>query len=138
MAVLLLLSAIVQLNDPDPLRWFLYYTACACVLFGIGINRLPTNLGRCVSWVLIAIAGLWFCLILQESWAEIGRLEPDALLQRMSNDHPGNELLKELGGLVVASLLLFFSVIRNSASTRGTCHDPDKTKLTKSEQINQL
>ena len=102
-AVLFLISAATQYNDPDPLPWILIYGAAgtACLV------RRPGP----VAWMLPAIVGA-VALI----WAVV--LAPDALpglnvgdlMARMEDKTPAIELGREFLGLLLVTGWMAFLV----------------------------
>jgi hypothetical protein len=94
MAALFGLSAVLQYNDPDPLRWIAIYAAAAtaCVLWGL----------RRAVWPLAApvtlIAAVWAALLLPEVLGHIG---PSDLFLRMSEKGGRVEIGREIGGLAI-------------------------------------
>ena len=109
-AALLMVAAFVQLNDPDPVIWFLFYAVSSVLVFGLNRDSAKLAVLRYLAGAVIAIAIAWALAIVYEDWSSIQALSQDEFLQGMSNEYPGNELLKELGGLLLCSLaLLTFS-----------------------------
>lgn len=110
--LLLLISAVIQLNDPDPWRWVLIYglAAVACFLFPRG--RRP--------WLPPVVVGL-----AAVSWAV--RLAPEAvpglrvqdLVRRMEDKTPAIELGREFLGLVIIAAWMAFLVIRAIRTPTG-------------------
>ena len=98
-------SAVVQLNDPDPIRWFLIYGSAAVVSVFSIFGRVP----KLVFVGLASVAGLWAATLLP------GTLSSAAFT--------GTEEERELTGLVlvvVAGVLL----ARSGAGTRRDPLDP--------------
>jgi hypothetical protein len=60
--LLFLLSAAVQWNDPDPLRWILIY-ATAAMLFGMSMF---ITIRSFLFVLLAAVAGLWAAILLPD------------------------------------------------------------------------
>jgi len=116
-ALLLFLAALVQLNDPDPLPWFLVYAASSAILMARRTKKIPFKVTRMLAWGMSVVAFFWFVSIVSESWVNIEALSRNELLKNMSSEHPGNELLKELGGLLICISLLFVLVIRPNAKS---------------------
>lgn len=100
-----LLSAAVQYNDPDPLRWIAIYlvaSAC-CVLHGLGrpVWKVPALLSvGALVWALVLLPDV----IGKTTWGEMTESWV------MSHDRPNSintEEGREMGGLV---LILFWMV----------------------------
>lgn len=97
-AVLFLLSAAVQLNDPDPLRWVLLY-ATAALLAALAPLRHPTL--RRASGALALIATLWGAWILS---GDLPPLDAQRLAGDPSMQAPGTESWREGLGLLFIAL----------------------------------
>ena len=114
-AVLAFWAAYLQLNDPDPERWFAMYAAAGVVgvLFAAGKPRMEPAL-------LVGIIALaWAGAIVPEL---AGRWQPSDLGAKMAPDRPEVEFGRELGGLtiVAAYCLGAFFVARKSKVARAT------------------
>ncbi|MCZ8342003.1 MAG: transmembrane 220 family protein [Leptospira sp.] len=100
LAVLLLFSALVQYNDPDPLHWmFLYgYSAILC---GFGSFRriderfLYFALGAVLLQLLIVFDGAY-------TWLRLG--QENMLKTPMSSEKPYIEEIREFLGASIAGL----------------------------------
>lgn len=94
-AVLFLLSAALQYNDPDPVRWAAVYLAAAivCVLRSIANRR---------AWMaatVVAIVCLVWALILLPS--VVGQVSLGDLFEEMEPNGGPIESGRELGGLLI-------------------------------------
>lgn len=96
MSVLALWAAYLQLNDPDPERWFAMYLACAAVALVSALGRGKAALAGAVG----LIAALWAAAIVPEL---LGVWTPSDLGARMSSDRPEVEYGRELGGLSIVA-----------------------------------
>ena len=119
MAVLFLISAALQFNDPDPLRWAAIYGAAGFACLAAGRFRcswpLPTGVGL-VALVWTA----WLSPILPEV-----RLRD--LARSMHAETPSIELGREfLGLLVVLGWMVFLVVV--SLRERSSRAKPGKTR----------
>jgi hypothetical protein len=94
--LLALWAAYLQLNDPDPARWFAMYSACAGVALVSALGRGNAALAGAVG----LIATLWAGAIVPEL---LGRWTPADLGAKMSSDHPEVEYGRELGGLSIVA-----------------------------------
>lgn len=54
LAVILLLAAAVQLNDPDPLYWTVVYAAAAAVVAGSAFGRFERSIASLVTGAVLA------------------------------------------------------------------------------------
>lgn len=98
MIVLFSLAAVVQYNDPDPLRWMLIYGA-ACVA---SILYALKKLNWIAASAVIFISGIWALL-------KIPHLTVDGfrhMMEEVSMIYPGVEAAREFLGL----LIIFFWV----------------------------
>jgi hypothetical protein len=104
-----ILMAALQLNDPDPLYWFLVYAAVAVVAAAAVVGRhLPRfaliTLGMVIAGVLIAVPG--FVDYLQSGeWGSIG--------EHMSDEAPYIEQGREFVGLLIAAAALLLLIRRS-------------------------
>lgn len=88
--------AVVQLNDPDPWRWFAVYLVAGCICIASVHRLLPPIITVTVALIAIAWAG--------------------GLIIIMTDLHDSQraELLREIAGLgVVASGLLMMNYLNN-------------------------
>jgi len=122
MALLFVVTAALQLNDPDPLYWVVAYLATAAVgvaaLFGrplLALSRVA--IGLTVAGLLISVPGT------TEYFAS-GDYASATL--SMSDDKPYIEAIREFGGLLVALIyLLVFEIVQRRA-TPAAHSDPDQ------------
>jgi len=107
--LMFILFAALQLNDPDPLYWFLVYAAVAVVAAAAAVGRhLPRfallTLGAVIAGVLIAAPG--FVDYLQSGdWGSIGK--------HMSDEAPYIEQGREFVGLLIAAAALLLLTPRS-------------------------
>lgn len=107
-------SAVVQWNDPDPVRWMLLYSsaavACALHLFGV----LPWRLAAAVGVVALVWSAIWAPGVITN--APIGQLF--TTYQMMS---PEIEEARELLGLLIVAgwMAVLVAVRRRQASSGG-------------------
>jgi hypothetical protein len=103
-AVLFLLSALLQVNDPDPLGWIVLYTAA-----GIACLAARRDRGARVLPALVGAAALAWSMTLAP--AALDDLRPLALIKPMDEKTPAIELGREfLGLLIVASWMLVLTL----------------------------
>ncbi len=102
MALFLLWAAVLQLNDPDPARWFSVYCAGAglATLAGFGAAASAQRRGVAVCAALLTLVCLTWAAVLAGSLQ--GMAFPD-LTAPMTPGHPEVEWAREgLGLLIVA------------------------------------
>jgi len=97
MALLFLLSAALQINDPDPLAWILVYSAAAmiCVLFHL--SRLDWRTATAIALV----AALWLGFIFPQMIENLGESSLAEILDFSHMKTLGTELIREVGGLLI-------------------------------------
>ena len=109
MAVVFLASALVQLNDPDPLTWMsVYFVASGLSVAGAARLPLATAL-RWVSGSLAAVSTFWGAWLIITA----ATLHPDwvQVLSTVQMMSPGVEETREgLGLLLVAAWCVVLSV----------------------------
>jgi hypothetical protein len=107
MAALLGLSAALQYNDPDPLRWIAIYGAGALV----SILLLRDRRLAVVSLGIGLAAAAWAGVLIAEVW---GVIELADLPTKMSEKGGAVEVGREAGGLGIEAVwLLFASAFRH-------------------------
>jgi hypothetical protein len=95
MCALAFVSAYLQLNDPDPERWFAMYA-------GVGLCALAFALDRPLPRAALALCIVtfaWAAAIVPEL---VGRWQPQDLGATMIAARPEIEYGRELGGLSIA------------------------------------
>ena len=94
-AAVFLLSAAVQLNDPDPLRWVILYTVAALLAAAAPLGRAGF---RRASGALALLAGAW------GAWILSGDLPPLGTSLDPQMKAPGAEQWREgLGLMLIAA-----------------------------------
>jgi hypothetical protein len=105
------LSAAVQYNDPDPLRWAILYgsAALACLLFGLG------RASRLLTALVCGASLLWAALLAP-------RVLPQAafrdLFRSMKAQTPSIELSRELLGLLIVAGWMALLLLQHRARAR--------------------
>jgi hypothetical protein len=104
LAILFLLSAVAQYNDPDPWAWIGLYAFVAGVLVFAG-------LGKRNKWVPIAgitICVIWIATLLPEfiNWLQMGM--PN-IAESMKTEEPHIEYTREFLGLALCITALAFN-----------------------------
>ena len=116
-AALFAFSAVLQLNDPDPLPWMAIYLAAAAVaaLAGLAPGRLP----RAVPWTLAAIAFVWGAWLTRGWW---GQVAPSRMFEAWEIERAAVELERESFGLFIVAawmLVVAWTTRRRTASRAG-------------------
>ena len=103
-AILFLLFAGVQYNDPDALPWVVLYLVIAGLFtfnfFGKGHRML--SLGLLALIVVLAV------IHAPGAWEFLFNDDGVKFSEGMSNEHPYIEKAREFGGLVIGGLSVFF------------------------------
>jgi Ca2+/Na+ antiporter len=97
-------AAVMQLNDPDPERWFALYGGAALVAL---CSALARPLPRAAA-LLAVIALAWGAAIVPEL---IGHWRPSDLGASMSAARPEVEYGRELGGLLILAVYCVLSAL---------------------------
>lgn len=107
LALLFGLSAIAQINDPDPFYWTFIYTAASVVSILYAVHKL--------QWVLAALIAVIACI-----WALT--ITPDLtlsgfrnILEEIGMSYAGVEAAREFSGLVVISLWCAVLAVKSNA-----------------------
>jgi Transmembrane family 220, helix len=101
-AALFAFSALLQLNDPDPLQWIAVYLAAAAVsaLAAFAPARLP----RWLPWAVAAVAFTWGAWLTRGWW---GQVAPSRMFEAWEMKNAAVELERESFGLfIVAAWML--------------------------------
>lgn len=99
----LLAFAALQLNDPDPTTWILFYLVCAAVPALALFNR-PI---KPVFWIALALCGINLALYASGAYNYYLHRAQEPLMQSMNPDKPYIEEAREfLGGLIALILIV--------------------------------
>lgn len=101
-AALLLVMAVIQLNDPDPIYWVTVYAAAAVIPLGQLVGRKFPDLwtmvmGLIIAGLLMSLPGFWDYLTADDYLS---------ITREMLGDKPYVEYGREFLGLVIAAFLL--------------------------------
>ena len=99
MTGLLILSAIVQRNDPDPLRWMLCYSVTAIITLCSLIRPLPLPIP--LIWGLVVLLSSLFVGI--DLWISEEQFDWDSFWNVIAMKNEAVELGRELGGLLLVT-----------------------------------
>lgn len=100
-AVLFLLFAYWQLNDPDSARWVAMYIAVALVAGWRAFAPLP----RWLPWTVFGLAALWLVTLVPDfiNWLKMGA---PTITGQMKAESPHVELTREFLGLAICLITL--------------------------------
>ena len=99
MTGLLLLSALVQWNDPDPFRWIVCYSVTAIITLCSLIRPLPPSIP--LIWGLLVLLSSLFVGI--DFLMSEEQFEWDSFWNVMTMKNEAVELGRELGGLLLVT-----------------------------------
>ena len=102
MTGLLILSAIVQWNDPDPLRWILCYSIPAIITLCSLIRPLPPSIP--LIWRLVVLLSSLF--VGMDLWMSEGQFDWNLFWNVIAMKNEAVELGRELGGLLLVTGLM--------------------------------
>jgi hypothetical protein len=99
--ILFLLFAYFQWNDPDSLKWILYYLFIAGMSFATAfeVNK------KLYLYLMIAISAFWMITLLPGAidWIQDGM---PSIVESMKASSPYIELVREFLGLLISLLML--------------------------------
>lgn len=104
LAILFLLFAAVQFNDPDPLLWIAIYGIVAMISVGAFFNRYH-------QYTLISLIGIitvWSLILLPNVFTWLTTSNLNEIAGEMMSDKPYIEGTREFGGLLIADLALIY------------------------------
>lgn len=106
LAILLIIFAAVQYNDPDAFLWIMIYLATAFMTGATLFDKYHTT----ITQLLMFILSVNLFLLLPEFSSTIANYDSNAIVES-SVTHTTNiqtEIFKEVGGLIVCLLVLTF------------------------------
>ena len=106
MAVLFLVSAGLQYNDPDPIRWAAIYTAAAVACVQLGLHRHDWILPMAVFAVALGWIGYMAPDLMDQA-------RPADLFKSMSDKGGAAELAREAGGLTIVAAWMLVVIWRS-------------------------
>lgn len=113
-ALLFVLFAAVQYNDPDPVQWMLLYGGVA-VFYGMAA------LGRAYRpaiWLWLAVALLWAAAYVPDFWNWL-KMGAPSIVETMKAETPYVELTREFLGLLIAAAGCGWLLFRSRARRAG-------------------
>lgn len=102
------LSAIVQLNDPDPLAWIGIYSACAC---GCLLALTPFRIWW-IPVIICALCLLWAVLLLPGIYTEFSTINWSEVIGSIEMKSKQSEIVREIGGLFIAVAWMLILAIK--------------------------
>lgn len=102
--VLFVLFAIVQLNDPDPVHWFLIYGAVSLTFLLANYIKIPKQIIWLFVLGLLIYASIHIAYFFD--WIKIDHKEE--IFGEMVYEKPYLEGTREFLGLIIAALALLF------------------------------
>jgi hypothetical protein len=100
--VLFLISAGLQYNDPDPIRWAVLYTGAAAAT----VAALHLRGGWIAAFVVVVIAAVWAATL----WYSVaGHVQLSDFWRKMSEKGGKVEEMREAGGLSIVAAWLTVS-----------------------------
>lgn len=116
MTLLFIATALLQINDPDPLYWVATYLSVA-VVGGFAVFAMPLMtlskiaIGMAVAGLLISMPGAGDYFTAQDF---------GSITQSMSGEKPYIESAREFGGLFVAiAYLVFYEMMQRRGRVRS-------------------
>ena len=112
LALLFLLFAAVQYNDPDPAVWMLLYGGVALHFALAALGRLY----RPAAWLWLGVAVVWAATLAPDClhWLRMGM---PSIVQTMKAEVPWVELTREFLGLLIVAAASGWLLWRTRAST---------------------
>jgi len=104
--VLFVLFAAIQLNDPDPVKWFLIYIGVAVISLMSNYKRFSKILIWGIAFGLLIYAGLHIMFLID--WLQIDNKSD--IFGEMVYDKPYLEGAREFIGLIMAFLAVLFQI----------------------------
>jgi hypothetical protein len=104
--LIFLVCAVLQWNDPDPVRWIVVYLAAAFCCFVFAIRRLPVY----VPVVTAIVSILWILVLLPFVWGQT--IPMDEVFSMIHMYSPGVEELREIGGLLIVTIWMIALAVK--------------------------
>lgn len=104
-ALCLIAFAALQINDPDPASWILFYLICAAVPLLALMNR-PI---KAVFWIALAVCGIALGLYAEGAYNYYLHRNTEPLMQSMNPQKPYIEEAREFLGALIALVLIVIS-----------------------------
>src|SRR5687767_4389323 len=109
LAVMFLVFAFLQVNDPDPLLWILIYgiMAVTCILAAFGIYKMKFLVA--IAVLFAAYSAIYFPGVLE--WLGTQN-KGDLFSEEMKASHPYIEEAREFLGLMICLAVLVFYIFK--------------------------
>lgn len=104
LAIVFVLFAVIQLNDPDPIQWFLLYFLVSCVFLYANYKTISKKFLIVLIIAYVGYSGLYFSYFMD--WIEIDHKEE--IFGKMVYEKPYLEGTREFLGLLIAAGALFY------------------------------
>lgn len=104
LAIVFLLFAVIQLNDPDPIQWFLLYFFVSILFVYSNYRRISDRILLILVVLYLAYSGWYFSYFMD--WTRIEHKEE--LFGKMVYEKPYLEGTREFLGLLIAAAGLFY------------------------------
>ena len=113
LAVLFLVFAGVQINDPDPILWVMWYVFLSILFFFAGFGKYNIWIIRVGIFISIA----WLATLIPDfvDWIKMGA---PTITESMKAEEPHIELTREFLGLVVSLIVLTFLYFSGKKKTK--------------------
>ena len=115
LAVLFVIFAVVQLNDPDPWAWVSLYLLVAGVAGFAAFGKY----NRYVIWAGLAVSIIWLGILIPEfvRWVQMGM---PSITESMKAEEPHIEYTREFLGLFLCIGLLVFEYFQYLKANKST------------------
>ena len=107
-------GALLQLNDPDPLRWVAIYGAAAATCGWLAFTRRRNALMRVLPALVAAVALTWAASIAYGSSGRVGFMR---LFEAWEMKNAAVEERRELSGLLIVGTWMIVASLRWRRST---------------------
>ncbi len=104
LCIIFALFAVLQLNDPDPILWFIIYGSVAFTFIYANFKKIPRTVIWCFIICLLIYAGIHFSYFMD--WIKIE--EKNEIFEEMDNEKPYLEGTREFLGLLIAAISLLY------------------------------
>lgn len=104
-ALCLLAFAALQVNDPDPATWILFYLICAAV----PILALANRPIKAVFWIAVAVCAITLGIYAEGAYNYYLHRNTEPLMQSMNPKKPYIEEAREFLGALIALALVIIS-----------------------------
>lgn len=103
----LLAFAAIQINDPDPVIWVIFYCLCAAVPLFLLINKFI----RPLFWLTLTLCVIELFLSASGAYNYYLHMDQEPLMQSMNPEKPYIEEAREFLGALIAFILVGLSAL---------------------------